>query len=312
VSEHFEIAEAVARALAEGRAVVALESTVVTHGLPFPEGVAAARACEAEIASAGAVAATIGVLEGRIHVGLSPDRMAGLAGARAEAVKLNPSNLAAHLAALGTGSTTVAATAFAAARAGIEVFATGGIGGVHRGSSDSFDVSADLMALARYPVAVVCAGAKAILDLPKTVELLESLGVPILGYRTGEFPAFYRRSSGLPVDRRFDDVRDLGRAVRAHFELGLGTGIVIANPVPAEHEMALDLYQSAVDTALDEAKRLDVRGREVTPFLLDRVRVLTGSASVATNVALLQHNARVAGELAVTLAGRRQPRFVPE
>jgi pseudouridine-5'-phosphate glycosidase len=314
MSERFEIRDDVADALAARRGVVALESTVVTHGLPAPEGVEAATECESEVAATGALPATIGVLDGRIRVGLTRDELTRLAGAPggAKAVKLNLGNLAAQLIAGGAGSTTVAATTFAAARAGIEVFATGGIGGVHRGAAESFDVSTDLAALARHPVAVVCAGAKAILDLPKTVEALETLGVPVLGYRTDQFPAFYRRESGLRVDHRFDAIADLARAVRAHFDLGMGSGVVIANPVPAEHEMARELYESSIAQALDEARREAVRGRAVTPFLLERLRQLTGSASVLANRALLRHNARVAGELSVALAGLRRPRPIPD
>ena len=190
---------------------------------------------------------------------------------------------------------------FAAARVGIQVFATGGIGGVHRGAADSGDVSADMTALAKYPVAVVCAGAKAILDLPKTVEMLETLGVPVLGLGTDEFPAFYRRSSGLRVDMRCDDVAALARAVRAHFTLALGTGVVVANPIPAEHELAKEVYDRALATALADAGKAGVHGRAVTPFLLERMRALTEGASVFSNRALLEHNARMAARLAAEL-----------
>lgn len=293
-----EIAEAVAAALAGKRPVVALETTVVTHGLPAPEGVEAAIGCEEEVTSHRALPATIGVLDGRVRVGLSRADLERLSAEGSE--KLNLSNLAAQLASRGLGSTTVAATAFIASRVGIEVFATGGIGGVHRG--DRGDVSADLTALARYPVAVVCAGAKAVLDLPRTVEMLETLGIPILGYRTEEFPAFYRRSSGLPVDRRCDSARELAEAVRAHFTLGLG-GVVIANPVPAEHEMPLERYEQALSMALAHAESPELRGRDVTPFLLDRMRELTGGASVFSNLALLRNNAALAAEVAGALAG---------
>jgi len=193
---------------------------------------------------------------------------------------------------------------FAAHANGIRVFATGGIGGVHRGAGDSGDVSADLTALARLPVAVVCAGAKAILDLPRTLEMLETLGVPVLGLETDEFPAFYRRSSGLPVDRRVDSIAELAASVSAHFRLGLGTGVVVANPVPAADEMRAELYDRALATALADLQREGVRGRAVTPFLLGRLGTLTGGESVRTNLALLRHNARVAGRLARGLAAR--------
>jgi pseudouridine-5'-phosphate glycosidase len=301
VSARFAFSDEVARALAAGRPVVALETTVVTHGLPHPEGVRAALALEAEVRAAGAVPATVGVWGGAIHVGASAAELEALA-ATPGVAKLNPGNLAAVLAAGAAGSTTVAATLFAAHHAGIAVFATGGIGGVHRGVAESGDVSADLGALARYPVAVVCAGAKAILDLPRTVEMLETLGVPVLGLGTDEFPSFYRRSSGLPVDRRFDDVGALADAVRAHVALGLGTGVLVANPIPEADEMSASVYARALGEALAAVSREGVRGRAVTPFLLERMRVLTGGESVRANLALLRNNARVAARLAAALA----------
>lgn len=297
----FTISDTIAIALAERRPVVALETTLVTHGLPHPEGVEAALALEAAVREEGAVPATIGVLDGAIRVGLdraSLDRLA----TSPDTLKLNPGNLAAQLASGRPGSTTVAATMFAAARVGIPVFATGGIGGVHRGAAESGDVSADMTALAKYPVAVVCAGAKAILDLPKTVEMLETLGVPVLGLGTDEFPAFYRRSSGLRVDMCCDDVATLARAVRAHFTLALGTGVIVANPIPEQYELAKDVYDTALATALLEAGKAGVHGRAVTPFLLERMRTLTEGASVFSNRALLEHNARVGARLAAELA----------
>jgi len=295
------IAPHVADALAAGRPVVALESTLVTHGLPHPEGVVAAVELEAEVRSAGATPATIGILDGAVHVGLNRASLDWLA-ASGEVAKLNLSNLAAGVAGRAPGSTTVAATMFIAAHAGIRVFATGGIGGVHRGAERTGDVSADLTALSRYPVAVVCAGAKAVLDLPRTVEALETLGVPVLGFGTGSFPTFYRRESGLRVDQRFDAIDALALAVRTHLDLRIGGGVIVANPIPAEHELPRDVYDRALRAALAEADREDVKGRDITPFLLERLRVLTGGASVASNRALLRHNAAVAGRLAVALA----------
>jgi pseudouridine-5'-phosphate glycosidase len=300
VSERLVIAEPVARVLSRRGAVVALESTLVTHGLPQPEGLEAALALENEVRSAGATPATVAVLDGALRVGLTGEQLRTLAGARP--AKLNLGNLAAGVASGEPGSTTVAATMAAAARAGIRVFATGGIGGVHRGAAETGDVSVDLEALARFPVAVVCAGAKALLDLPQTVERLESLGVPVLGFRADEFPAFYRRSSGLPVDRRFDAMADLARATLAHFDLGLGTGLVVANPIPVEHELPAEVFEPALERALAEAKAKGIRGRDATPFLLDRLRELTGGRSVAANRALLAHNARTAALLASALA----------
>jgi len=303
VNELWSCSERVARALAAREPVVALETTLVTHGLPHPEGIAAALALEEEVRESGATPATIGVLRGAIRIGLTGDELDELAAAPG-VCKTNLSNLAAVVASGGAGSTTVAATMFAAHANGIRVFATGGIGGVHRGAGESGDVSADLTALARLPVAVVCAGAKAILDLPRTLEMLETLGVPVLGLETDEFPAFYRRSSGLPVDRRVDSIAELAASVSAHFRLGLGTGVVVANPVPAADEMRSELYDRALGTALADLQREGVRGRAVTPFLLARLSTLTGGESVRTNLALLRHNARVAGRLARGLAAR--------
>ena len=295
------VSDLVAAALTDGRPVVALETTLVTHGLPDPEGVAAAVEMEEVVMEHGAVPATIGVIEGRVRVGLTREEIRTLP-ASGDCVKLNLSNLAARVASRRSGSTTVAATLAAAARVGIRVFATGGIGGVHRGADETGDISADLHALARFEVAVVCAGAKAVLDLPRTVEMLETLGVPIYGFGTDEFPAFYRRASGLPVDQRFDDLDQMAHAIELHSDLGLSTGVVVANPIPAEYEMPLDLYESALAAALAEAAGKDVRGRAVTPFLLDRIRALTEGKSVFSNLALLAHNARVAGRLALALS----------
>jgi pseudouridine-5'-phosphate glycosidase len=306
MSALWTVADLVTCALEARRGVVALETTLITHGLPHPKGLEVAFELENEILRRGAVPATIGVLDGRIRVGLSREEIERLAEpGEPAAVKLNPGNLAAGLAGGARGSTTVAATMFAARRAGIEVFATGGIGGVHRGAAESGDVSADLAALARHPVAVVCAGVKAVLDLAKTVEMLETLGVPVLGLKTDEFPAFYRRSSGLPVDRRCDSEAELARVIRTHFELGSGTGVVVANPIPAEHELPLDLYEGAIAGALAAAERQGVRGRDVTPFLLDHLRESTGDLSVQANRALLVENARVAADLAKELVVTR-------
>ncbi len=298
-SSLFHVAAEVAAAVAAGRPVVALETTLVTHGLPQPEGVRVAAALEDAVRAHGAIPATIGILDGTVRVGITRTELERLAAA-AHPVKVNLGNFAAEVAAGGCGSTTVAATMFAAWQAGIRVFATGGIGGVHRGVGDTGDVSADLTALSRYPVAVVCAGAKAILDLPRTVEMLEMLGVPVLGMGTAEFPAFYRRESGLRVDRRCDTVADVARVVRTHILLGFTSGLVVANPVPEADALPKDLHDSALGTALLEAA--DVSGRDVTPYLLDRMRALTGGASVKANEALLLNNARVAADLAVALA----------
>jgi pseudouridine-5'-phosphate glycosidase len=293
-----EYGDDVARALESHAPVVALETTLVTHGLPHPDGVTTALSLEQIVREAGATPATIGIIDGVIRIGLTHNELQRLAD-DPHVAKINLSNLAAAVASGQPGSTTVAATMFAAHASGIRVFTTGGIGGVHRDASDSGDVSADLTALSRIPIAVVSAGAKAILDLPRTVEMLETLGVPVFGFGTNEFPAFYRRSTGLPVDRRYDSIAALASAVRLHLSLGLGTGVLIANPIPIADEMPLELYDRALQTALSKAETQGIRGRAVTPFLLDQMRAVTGGESVRANVALLCHNAQVAAALAV-------------
>ena len=298
MKDRIEYGDEVAGALANQAPVVALETTLVTHGLPHPDGVTTAVSLEEIVRAAGATPATIGVIDGALRVGLTRVELEQLA-KTPNVAKINLSNLAAAVASGQPGSTTVAATMFAAHLSTIRVFATGGIGGVHRDASESGDISVDLTALSRIPVAVVSAGAKAVLDLPRTVEMLETLGVPVFGFRTDDFPAFYRRSSGLPVDRRYDSITELAAAVRLHFSLGLGTGVLIANPIPLADEMASELYDRALQAALSEAEARRIRGRSVTPFLLDRMRAVTGGESVRANVALLRHNAQIAAGLAV-------------
>lgn len=298
----FIVANEVATAIARGRPLVALETTLVTHGLPHPHGLRVALELEEVIREAGATPATIGILGGSVRIGLDHNELKTLA--TSKAVKVNPGNLAAVVVSGAAGSTTVAATMWAAARAGIRVFATGGIGGVHRSAAETGDISADLSALARHPVAVVCAGAKAILDLPRTREMLETLGVPVLGLGTDEFPAFTRRSSGLAVDARCTTADDAAGAIAAHFSLGLPGGLVIANPIPGEHELPQAVHDSALATALADAATAGIRGRDVTPYLLERMQVLTGDASLHANEALLIHNASVAAQIAVALVSQ--------
>jgi pseudouridine-5'-phosphate glycosidase len=297
---HLSISPDIASALESGKPVVALETTLVTHGFPHPEGLSIARELEQVICAEGATPATIGVVAGRLRVGITEDELQTLAKARSVS-KLNPSNLAAGITAEGIGSTTVAATMIAAHLAGIRIFSTGGIGGVHHGVAETGDISADLTALSRFPVAVVCAGAKAVLDLPKTVEALETLGVPIFGVGTDRFPAFYRRDSGIPIDQGFNDISHLASAVGAHFELNIGSGVVVANPIPVDAEMPEDIYESSLERSLDELESSGARGREVTPYLLERLRLLTEGKSVFSNRALLLDNAKVAAQLAVAL-----------
>lgn len=286
-------------ALAENRPVVALESTVVAHGMPYPANLEVAQETQAAVRAAGALPAMIGIVAGRFTVGLSQETIEDFA-RRDDVAKVSRRDLAATLAGERHGATTVAATMIGAHLAGIEVFATGGIGGVHRGAGQSFDVSADLTELGRTPVAVVSAGAKAILDLPRTLEVLETLGVPVVGYGTDEFPAFYSRSSGLPVSASVAGAAEAAALLRAQRELGLETGVLIANPIPAEAEMAD--AEDFIAQALGEAEAQGIVGREVTPFLLGRLAELSEGRTQAANRALIVDNARVAAEIAVELA----------
>ncbi len=287
------------RARANGAPVVALESTLITHGLPYPVNVETARALEQEVRAAGAVPATIALLAGRIHVGLTDDQLLYL-GRATNVRKCSRRDLAIAVARKQDGATTVAGTMLLAHRAGISVFATGGIGGVHRGHP--FDISADIDELGRSPVTVVCAGAKAILDLPLTLEALETRGVPVLGYGTDDFPAFYSRSSGLPVDVRCDTPREVAEIMAARQTLDLPAGLLVTVPVPEEHELPAAEAERAIAQALQEADEQGIHGKNVTPFLLARVSVLTGERSRVANVALLRENARVAGQVAVAAA----------
>jgi pseudouridine-5'-phosphate glycosidase len=293
------IVEAAARAR---QGVVALESTVIAHGLPSPHNIETARDCEAEVRSLGAQPATIGIVEGRAVIGLNDEQIQAIA-QRPGVAKVNPANLAQVIAEKRWGATTVAASLHLANLTGINVFATGGIGGVHRGADHSFDISADLMALARYPLITVCAGAKAILDLPKTMEVLETLGVPVIGYQTDELPAFYSRSSGLNLDLRADDARQIAKIALAHWQMGFSTGALVVVPVPAEDEVPANEIKDVIDEALEAAAREGVAGRNVTPFLLSRIAARTGGRALRANIALLKNNARIAGAIAVALAG---------
>lgn len=294
------VAPPVSEAIVARRPVVALETTLVTHGFPHLEGLEIAMELEAAVAAGGAQPATIGIVDGRIRVG-PRSRRARAAGHLRPRGQAESEQLGCAPCTWILGSTTVAATMLVARRAGIRVFATGGIGGVHRNATETGDISGDLTALARFPVAVVCAGAKAVLDLPRTLELLETLGVPVFGFGTDEFPAFYARESGLRVDRRFDEIGPLAEAVRTHLALDMGTGVIVANPVAREHELPRVVWQPAIERALADATRQGIRGRDVTPFLLERLRALTDGASVFSNRALLVNNARLAGRLAAAL-----------
>jgi pseudouridylate synthase len=287
---------AIAPEVAAGGPVVALESTIIAHGLPWPDNLAIGRELEASVRAGGAIPATIAVIDGRAHVGLAGAELEALAREGKRFAKAGATDLAIHAARRSSAATTVSATAVLAARAGIRVFATGGIGGVHRG--DTGDVSHDLVALARTPIAVVSAGAKAILDLPRTLELLETLGVLVIGFRTAELPAFYMRTSGLRLEHHTDTAAELAAIARAHWELG-GGGILVANPIPEAD--ALDVAP-AITEALADAEARGITGKSLTPFLLARIAELTAGASIRANRALALHDARVAAELAVALA----------
>jgi pseudouridine-5'-phosphate glycosidase len=298
-----DVHPAVQAALRAGQAVVALESTIITHGMPYPANLETALAVEQVIRQAGAVPATIAILGGRLCVGLGPDDIERLA-QTPDVVKCSRRDLPVVVARCQNGATTVAATMIIAAMAGIRVFVTGGIGGVHRGAEITMDVSADLTELARTDVAVVCAGAKAILDLGLTLEYLETHGVPVLGYGTDRFPAFYTRDSGFGVDTRVDDIDELAAIIDAKRALGLTGGVVVANPIPAEHAMPDAEIASAIQEALAEAAARRVAGKAVTPFLLARLGEVTAGRSLMANVALIKHNAATGAALALALARR--------
>ena len=294
----------VAEASAAGAPIVALESTIITHGMPFPQNLETARRVEDTVRAAGAVPATIAVMGGAIHAGLDAATLETLA-RTPDALKLSRADLAACLAAGRTGATTVAATMICAHLAGIEVFATGGIGGVHRGAEDSFDISADLHELAQTPVTVVAAGAKAILDLPKTLEVLETLGVPVIAYGQDEFPAFWSRSSGLPAPLRMDSAAEIAAAHALKARLGLKGGQLVANPIPEADELPRAVILPHIEAALAEADAKGIAAKAVTPFLLQRVYELTGGRSLTANIALVLNNARLAAGIARALIEMR-------
>jgi pseudouridine-5'-phosphate glycosidase len=297
-----DVSPQVSAALAAGQPVVALESTIITHGMPYPANLDTARAVEQVVREAGAVPATIALVGGRLKAGLTDSELADLAerASSGDIAKASRRDLSALVAAGADGGTTVAATMYVAHLAGIEVFATGGIGGVHRGAELTFDVSADLTELGNTPVTVVCAGAKSILDLPKTLEVLETHGVPVIGVGTDEFPAFFTRTSGLPVDHSVADAAALAAVVRAHRNLGLN-GILVANPIPEADALAADDIDARIAEALRDAESEGVTRKEVTPYLLARINDLTEGRSLTANIALIKNNARFAAELAVEL-----------
>jgi pseudouridylate synthase len=306
VKRLLRVSREVARALHTRRPVVALESTIISHGMPYPQNVETALAAEKICREADVVPAVVALLDGRIVVGLSRDELERL-GTEKDVLKASRRDLAWALASRRTGATTVSATMLAARQAGIDVFATGGIGGVHRGAGETFDVSADLTELAATSVCVVCAGAKAILDLPKTLEVLETLGVPVLGYRTGELPAFYTRSSGLPLSLRVESPEEAAEVLRTQRALGFPQGILVANPVPAEHEIPRETMDGWIGRAMRDMEARGVSGKGVTPFLLARIVELSGGESLATNIRLFHNNVGLGCAIAAALATGMKP-----
>jgi pseudouridylate synthase len=297
----------VAAAKAAGTPIVALESTIITHGMPFPQNVETARRVEAEVRAHGAVPATIAIMDGQILIGLSDAQLDTL-GQAEHVAKLSRADLAACVATGGMGATTVAATMICAELAGISVFATGGIGGVHRGAELSFDVSADLLELAATPVTVIAAGAKAILDLPKTLEVLETHGVPVIAYGQDAFPAFWSRDSGLTAPLRLDSAAQIAAAHLMRARLGLPGGQLVANPIPLEWEIAREEINPAIETALDEAEAQGISAKQVTPFLLDRILTLTEGRSLRSNIELVLNNARLGAAIALEIGKQQGPK----
>jgi len=298
---YLSVSADVKAALAAGKAVVALESTIITHGMPYPQNLEMANEVEGVVRTTGAVPATIAIMDGRLCVGLAGEDLERLALEGHKAAKASRRDVAALLASGTTAGTTVATTMQIGALAGIKVFATGGIGGVHRGAEDSFDISADLEELGKTPVTVVCAGAKSILDIAKTLEVLETNGVPVLGFGTDHFPAFWARESGFSVDHRFDDAEGVAKMLAIQSDLEMG-GVLIANPIPEADAWEASAIEGFITQALADADAKGVKGKAMTPFLLQRIFELTDGKSLVSNIALVKNNALVAGQIAVALA----------
>ena len=298
LNKYLDVAPEVQKALDEGRPVVALESTIISHGMPYPQNVETALNVEKIIRDNGAVPATIAVIKGRLKAGLSPEEIDYLGKTGTAVAKASRRDLPVLVAQGRDGATTVTTTMMIANMAGIRFFATGGIGGVHRGAQQTFDISADLEELAHTPVMVVCAGAKSILDLGLTLEYLETHGVPVIGYGTEELPAFYTRKSGFRVDYRIDTPEDLAKAFFVKQDMGLGGGMLVTNPIPEEFSMNHEIINKAIDEAVEEANKLGIHGKETTPFLLAKIKDLTGGDSLASNIQLVYNNARLAAKTA--------------
>ena len=293
MNKYLDLSPEVAEALQNGKPVVALESTIISHGMPYPQNVETAFRVEQTIRDGGAVPATIAVIGGRLKAGLTPSEIEYLGKKGTAVAKASRRDLPVLVARGQDGATTVATTMIIAALAGIRVFATGGVGGVHRGAEVTMDISADLEELARTPVMVICAGAKSILDLGLTLEYLETKGVPVIGYGTEELPAFYTRKSGFKVDYRLDTPEEVAKQ-----EMGLGGGMLVTNPIPEEYSMDSDRINAAIDEAIEDAKKLGIHGKETTPYLLARIKDLTGGDSLASNIQLVLNNARLAAQVA--------------
>ncbi|MDD5931037.1 MAG: pseudouridine-5'-phosphate glycosidase [Oscillospiraceae bacterium] len=302
LNKYLDIAPEVKEALEAGRPVVALESTIISHGMPYPQNVETALSVEKIIRDNGAVPATIAVIGGRLKAGLSPEEIDYLGKTGTKVAKASRRDLPVLVAQGRDGATTVATTMIIANLAGIKVFATGGIGGVHRGAETTMDISADLQELAHTPVMVVCAGAKSILDLGLTLEYLETNGVPVIGYQTEELPAFYTRKSGFGVDYRLDTPQELAKTFFVKQDMGLVGGMLVANPIPEEYSMDHEVINKAIDEAVEESKRLGIHGKDTTPFLLAKIKDLTGGDSLASNIQLVYNNARLAAKTAVELS----------
>ena len=302
LKKYLDITPEVQEALDSGKPVVALESTIISHGMPYPQNVETARRVEEIVRENGAVPATIAIIGGRLKAGLTPEELEYF-GKTGMAIKKASRRDLPFIVAKGIdGATTVASTMIVAELAGIELFVTGGIGGVHRGAEKTFDISADLQELAKTNVAVVCAGCKSILDINLTLEYLETFGVPVVGFATDEFPAFYTPKSGFGVDYRVDDPAEVARAIRSKWDLGLQGGMVISNPIPEEFAMDHDAITNAIDSAVKEAEEKGIKGKDSTPFLLGKVKELTGGSSLESNIQLVYNNARVGTKIAVELA----------
>ena len=301
MNTYLDISPEVRQALAEGKPVVALESTIISHGMPYPKNVETALLVEKTIRENGAVPATIAIIGGRLKAGLSPEEIEYLGKAGRKVAKASRRDLAAIVARGADGATTVTTTMIIAHMAGIKVFATGGIGGVHRGAETTMDISADLEELGSTPVMVVCAGAKSILDLGLTLEYLETKGVPVIGYGTDELPAFYTRRSGFSVDYRVDSPEELAAMFKAHLALGMKGGMLVTNPIPEEYAMDKAVIDAAIEQALSDAKAAGIHGKETTPFLLAKVVELTGGDSLESNIKLVLNNATVAAKTAVEM-----------